>query len=47
MLREYTGMFTIFSLIPIMFGLGLCSAYELSFNIQGFAAALATNITDW
>lgn len=46
MLREYTGMFTIFSLMPIMFGLGLCSAYELSFNIQGFAAALATNISE-
>ncbi|XP_045162518.2 solute carrier family 35 member E2A-like [Mercenaria mercenaria] len=46
MLREYTGFFTILSLIPIMFGLGLCSAYELSFNIQGFTAALATNITE-
>ena len=47
MLREVTGVFTIMSLIPIMFGLGLCSTYELSFNIQGFVAALATNITEW
>jgi len=46
MLKEVTGVFTVFSLIPIMFGLGLCSTYELSFNIQGFAAALATNITE-
>ncbi|KAL4221574.1 hypothetical protein ACF0H5_019831 [Mactra antiquata] len=46
MLKEFTGMFTILSLVPIMFGLGLCSTYELSFNIQGFAAALATNITE-
>lgn len=35
------------SLIPIMSGLALCSAYELSFNIKGFAAALATNLTEW
>lgn len=46
MLREQTGVFTVLSLIPIMGGLALCSVYELSFNIQGFAAALATNITE-
>lgn len=46
MMREQTGLFTILSLIPIMFGLGLCSTYELSFNIQGFIAALATNLTE-
>lgn len=46
MLREYTGMWTIMSLIPIMLGLGLCSAYELSFNLQGFLMALATNISE-
>ena len=44
---EYTGMYTFMSLIPIMSGLALCSAYELSFNIKGFIAALATNLTDW
>ena len=47
MMREHTGLFTILSLLPIMFGLGLCSTYELSFNIEGFIAALATNLTEW
>lgn len=46
MMREHTGLFTILSLLPIMFGLGLCSTYELSFNIEGFIAALATNLTE-
>ncbi|KAH3826931.1 solute carrier family 35 member E2A-like [Dreissena polymorpha] len=46
MLGEHSGFFTILSLIPIMFGLGLCSSYELSFKIEGFAAALAANITE-
>lgn len=43
---EYTGMYTFMSLIPIMSGLALCSAYELSFNIKGFIAALAANLTE-
>ncbi|KAK3105197.1 hypothetical protein FSP39_019558 [Pinctada imbricata] len=43
---EYTGFYTFLTLIPIMGGLALCSAYELSFNIQGFIAALATNLTE-
>ena len=47
MMRMHTGLFTILSLLPIMFGLGLCSTYELSFNIEGFIAALATNLTEW
>lgn len=46
LIGEYTGMFTFMSLIPIMSGLALCSAYELSFNIKGFIAALATNLTE-
>lgn len=46
LLREKTGLYVMFSLIPIMGGLALCSAYELSFNFKGFAAALATNITE-
>ncbi|CAD5112684.1 DgyrCDS1904 [Dimorphilus gyrociliatus] len=45
-LGERTGVFVQLSLIPIMGGLALCSAYELSFNIQGFFAALATNLTE-
>ena len=44
---EHTGMYTQLSLIPIMGGLALCSAYELSFNIPGFVASLSTNITEW
>lgn len=44
---EYTGTWTVVSLVPIMGGLALCSLYELSFNIQGFMAALATNLTEW
>lgn len=46
LIGEYTGLYTFLSLIPIMMGLGLCSAYELSFNIQGFIAAMATNLTE-
>nr|KAG5707398.1 hypothetical protein BaRGS_005365 [Batillaria attramentaria] len=46
LIGEYTGLYTFLSLIPIMMGLALCSAYELSFNIQGFIAALATNLTE-
>ena len=44
---EMTGLFTQLSLIPIMGGLAVCSAYEISFNIQGFIAALGTNLTEW
>ena len=47
LLGEYSGVLTVLSLIPITFGLGLCSTYELSFNVQGFAASLVTNITEW
>ncbi|XP_076451424.1 solute carrier family 35 member E2A-like [Babylonia areolata] len=46
LIGEYTGLYTFLSLIPIMMGLALCSAFELSFNIQGFIAALATNLTE-
>lgn len=30
-----------------MGGLALCSANELSFNAAGFAAAMATNLSEW
>jgi len=30
-----------------MFGLVLCTAYELSFAMVGFAAAIGTNIAEW
>lgn len=46
LLRERTTMAVIASLLPIMLGLGLCSANELSFNVIGFAAALGTNIVE-
>ncbi|KAK2105630.1 hypothetical protein P7K49_015144 [Saguinus oedipus] len=34
------------SLIPVMGGLALCTATEISFNVLGFSAALSTNIVD-
>ena len=34
------------SLLPVMGGLAICSANELSFNMMGFIAALATNISE-
>ncbi|XP_058990996.1 solute carrier family 35 member E2B isoform X6 [Mustela lutreola] len=45
-LGEYTGLLVNLSLIPIMGGLALCTATEISFNILGFSAALSTNIMD-
>lgn len=30
-----------------MMGLALCSATELSFNLEGFIAALLTNLSEW
>ena len=42
-----SGAFVMLSLIPIMSGLALCTAYELSFNMEGFIAAMGTNLTDW
>nr|CAG4638519.1 EOG090X07UV [Cyclestheria hislopi] len=43
---EKTGLYVNLSLIPIMAGLALCSATELSFNIPGFIAAIFTNLTE-
>ncbi|XP_046516795.1 solute carrier family 35 member E2B isoform X2 [Equus asinus] len=45
-LGEYTGLLVNLSLIPVMAGLALCTATEISFNILGFSAALSTNIMD-
>ena len=43
---EHTGLYTQLSLIPIMSGLALCSAYEISFNIIGFMGALGANVSE-
>lgn len=46
LIGEQTGLYVNLSLIPVMSGLALCSATELSFNLIGFLAALATNICE-
>ncbi|XP_028393771.1 solute carrier family 35 member E2A-like [Dendronephthya gigantea] len=45
-LREKVGLLVMFSLIPVMAGLSLCSANEISFNTIGFVAAILNNIMD-
>ncbi|GLH00807.1 Solute carrier family 35 member E2B [Gryllus bimaculatus] len=45
-LGESTGLYVNLSLIPVMSGLALCSANELSFDARGFVAAMATNLTE-
>ncbi|RWS27745.1 Solute carrier family 35 member E2-like protein [Leptotrombidium deliense] len=46
LLGEKTSLIVNMSLIPVMMGLALCSAYELSFTMVGFVASLATNISE-
>ncbi|XP_013790818.1 solute carrier family 35 member E2-like [Limulus polyphemus] len=43
---EKTNLLVIFSLFPVMGGLVLCSANELSFKLAGFLASLATNLSE-
>ncbi|XP_015586445.1 solute carrier family 35 member E2 isoform X2 [Cephus cinctus] len=43
---EHTGLYVNLSLIPVMGGLALCSANEISFDLRGFVAAMATNLTE-
>jgi len=45
-LGQVTGMYVKLSLLPVMGGLAICSANELSFNIIGFSFALLTNISE-
>lgn len=45
-LGEYTGFWVNLSLFPVMAGLALCTATEISFNMLGFSAALSTNVMD-
>jgi len=46
LLGQVTGFYVNLSLLPVMGGLAICSANELSFNMMGFLAALATNISE-
>jgi len=45
-LGEISGVYVKLSLIPVMGGLALCSANELSYNFTGFTTALLTNISE-
>mmetsp|Transcript_17446 Transcript_17446/g.26494 ORF Transcript_17446/g.26494 Transcript_17446/m.26494 type:complete len:488 (-) Transcript_17446:335-1798(-) len=45
-LGERTSTGVVVSLLPVMGGLILCSAYELSFDMIGFAAAVTNNCVD-
>ncbi|KAH7643014.1 solute carrier family 35 member e2-like protein [Dermatophagoides farinae] len=45
-IREKISLKTTLSLLPIMIGLSLCSAYEIHFNIIGFAYALLGNLSE-
>lgn len=46
MLGERNGVYVQLSLVPIMTGLVLCSAYEISFTLIGFLAAMGTNLAE-
>eukprot|EP01147_Barroeca_monosierra_P005751 gene5751-9012_t len=45
-LQQSTSWQVNISLVPVMAGLALCSATELSFNTIGFLAAVANNVVD-
>jgi len=45
-LGQMTGLYVKLSLVPVMGGLAICSANELSFNMTGFMFALGTNISE-
>ena len=44
---DKSTVFVNLSLLPIMAGLSLCTASELSFNMVGFISALLNNVMDW
>ncbi|XP_056642652.1 solute carrier family 35 member E2A [Diorhabda sublineata] len=46
LLGEQTGLYVNLSLLPVMSGLALCSINEVSFELTGFLAAMATNVTE-
>ena len=45
-LGEACSLLINLSLVPVVVGLVLCSAFELSFNIQALAASLAANLSE-
>jgi len=45
-LGEQTSLLVNLSLLPVMSGLALCSAYEISFTFIGFVCSLATNLSE-
>jgi solute carrier family 35 protein E2 len=47
LLKEKNGPLVQLSLIPIMLGLVLCSAYEINFVMIGFLAAVGANVAEW
>ncbi len=47
LIGEVTGLFVNLSLLPVMGGLALCSANELSFNAAGFVSAIGANVSEW
>ncbi len=46
-LKEKNGPLVQLSLVPIMLGLLLCTAYEISFVLTGFLAAIFANVAEW
>ncbi|XP_015785647.1 solute carrier family 35 member E2 [Tetranychus urticae] len=46
LIGETTTTFTKLSLIPVMSGLAICSAYELSFSFTGLVVSLSTNLSE-
>ena len=45
-LGEQCSLLVNLSLVPVVFGLVLCSAFELSFNLQALLASLAANLSE-
>lgn len=45
-LHQHTSWQVNMALVPVMLGLALCSATELSFDMIGFGAAVANNVID-
>ena len=46
-IKERNGVLVQLSLVPIMVGLVLCSAYEISFTWIGFLAVNGANLAEW